>query len=201
MTKSNTDFFIKSTRVIDHISCISLLDLDKIIEVLFKAWQEKRMIFLIGNGGSASTATHFASDLVKTVIDSPDKRGLRAISLADNIPLASATVNDWGKENLFIAPLRTFFNPGDIVVAFSVHGGAGKDKDGAWSQNLLQAIQYAKDNGGKTIGFAGFDGGAMKNLCDICLVVPAESTPLVESIHVLLIHHITFRLKEMINEK
>lgn len=201
MTKLNVDFLIKSTRVIDQISCISVSDLDKIIEILFKAWQERRMVFLIGNGGSASTATHFASDLVKTVIDSPDKRGLKAVSLADNIPLASATVNDWGKENLFIAPLHTFFSPGDVVIVFSVHGGAGKDKDGAWSQNLLKAIQYAKDNGGKTIGFAGFDGGAMKNLCDICLVVPADSTPLVESIHVLLAHFITFRLKEMINEK
>jgi D-sedoheptulose 7-phosphate isomerase len=191
------DFFSKS---IDVINALPTLSVARIIDILFVAWKNGNNVFLIGNGGSASTATHFASDLVKTVVDSPDKRGLRATALVDNIPLSSATVNDWGKEHLFTAPLRTFFNPGDIVVAFSVHGGAGRDKDGAWSQNLLQAIQYAKDHGGKTIGFAGFDGGAMKDLCDECVVVPADSTPLVESLHVLLTHLITFRLKELINE-
>ncbi|MEK7646891.1 MAG: SIS domain-containing protein [Patescibacteria group bacterium] len=174
--------------------------LEAITKALFNAWIGRQQVFLIGNGGSASTATHFAADLVKTVVSNMGCPGIAAISLADNIPLASALVNDWGKGSLFVEQLRTFYAPGDILIAFSVHGGSGSDKDGAWSQNLLQAIQYVKDNGGITIGFSGFDGGVMKTMCHHCVVVPAESTPLVESMHVLLAHLITFRLKELINQ-
>jgi D-sedoheptulose 7-phosphate isomerase len=77
-----------------------------------------------------------------------------------------------------------------------VHGGAGKDKANAWSQNLLKSMQYASKAGGKTIGFSGFDGGPMKEIADACIVVPANSTPLVESFHLVLEHLIVFRLKE-----
>jgi len=168
------------------------------IELLFEAWQNKRWVFVIGNGGSASTATHFVADLVKTVIDQPGQKGFKALALADNIPLQSALVNDWGWQSVYEEPLRTYWSAGSVVIAISVHGGSGQDKAGAWSQNLNRAIQFAKDNGGKTIGFAGFDGGVMKELCDVCIVVPAQSTPLVESFHVVLHHLIAFRLKEII---
>ncbi len=171
-----------------------------IIELLFEAWRYNRWVFIIGNGGSAGTATHLAADLVKTVVASPDQRGLRALALVDNIPLASAVVNDWGWDDVYGTTLRPYWEPGSVLIALSVHGGSGQDKAGAWSQNLLKAIQFAKDNGGRTIGLAGFDGGAMKDLCDVCVVVPADSTPLVESAHVVLHHLITFRLKEKIAE-
>jgi len=193
-------FFCQAQETISNIQQSDRSKIMRIIGLLFEVWKKNRQIFVIGNGGSASTATHFASDLVKTVVEKPGGRGIKAISLVDNIPLTSALINDWGKESLFVEQLRTFFNLGDMVVVFSVHGGAGQDKDGAWSQNILKAIQYAKDNQGKTVGFAGFNGGAMKDLCDECIVVPADSTPIVESIHVLLTHFITFKLKEMINE-
>lgn len=192
-------FFRESEAAIGLLK-LTQLKLGAIITILFDAWLNRRRVFLIGNGGSASTATHFASDLMKTVLNGPGgKRGIAAISLVDNIPLTSALVNDWGKGSLFIEQLKALFVPGDILIAFSVHGGSGSDKDGAWSQNLLQAIQFVKDNGGVTIGFSGFDGGAMKTMCHYCVVVPADSTPLVESLHVLLAHLITFRLKELIN--
>ncbi len=169
-----------------------------VIKILFQAWLDNRWVFIIGNGGSASTAIHFAADLIKTTIDLPGQRGLRTLDLVGNVPLASATTNDWGWDKVYDAPLITYWEPGSVLVAFSVHGGSGQDRAGAWSQNLLRAIQFAKDNKGTTIGFSGFDGGAMKTLCDRCVVIPADSTPQVESFHVVLHHLIAFRLKEMI---
>lgn len=192
------NFFSEARLAINKIAIAEQKKLNNIVNILFGAWENGNNVFLVGNGGSASTATHFAADLVKTVVGNPNKVGFRAISLSDNIPLSSALINDWGKESLFVYQLRTFLRSGDVLIVFSVHGGSGFDLDGAWSQNVTAAIKYAKDNGGRIIGFAGFDGGAMKTLCDICAIVPADSTPIVESLHVLLAHGITFCLKEMI---
>jgi len=176
---------------------VSSQDIEKVIDILFEAWRKDKQVFTCGNGGSASTATHFACDLAKTV-GSEGKRPFRAECLNDNIPLVLALVNDNGFDDLFSEQLKTKFNPGDVVICLSVHGGAGKDKAGQWSQNLLKAMLYARENGGKSIGFSGFDGGPMKEIADACIVVPANSTPLVESFHLVLEHLIIFRLKEMI---
>jgi len=187
-------FFADAKGVIDKMP---REDVDRVIEMLFDAWKNGNTVFLIGNGGSASTATHMAADLAKTIACDGKKR-LKAFALVDNIPMVSALTNDNGWENIYVEQLMTYFRPGDLVVAFSVHGGAGKDKAGAWSQNLLKALQYAKDHSGKAIGFAGFDGGAMKQMADACVVVPANSTPQVEAFHVVLHHLIAFCLKEKI---
>jgi len=173
--------------------------IDEIIEMLFEAWENGNTIYCIGNGGSASTATHFAADLSKTTMVKGKKR-FKAMSLVDNIPLVSAWINDEGYENVYTGQLENWFQKGDVVIGFSVHGGSGEGNAGAWSQNLPKAMQYAKDNGGKAIGFSGFDGGAMAKLADACIVVPFESTPQVEAFHVVLHHLIIFRLKEKIVE-
>jgi len=161
----------------------------KAIEILKDARKNKKHVFLCGCGGSAGTSTHFAGDLFKM-------GGLRAISLVDNIPLNSALINDEGWSEVFIQQVERMFDKGDVLIALSVHGGKGQDKAGAWSQNLLKAIDYVNKNGGKTIGLSGFDGGAMKKECTCCIVVPANSTPLVESFHVVLHHLITWQLYE-----
>lgn len=178
---------------------ISREDIDKTIEILFDAWKNGNQVFFCGNGGSASTATHFMCDLFKVTIVEGKKR-FKSFCLNDNIPLITALINDDGWDNLFIEQLKNLFRSGDIIVCFSVHGGAGRDKAGAWSQNLLKAMDYVKNNGGKTIGFAGFDGGAMKDVADVCVVVPFDATPHVEAFHVVLQHLIAFRLKEKIAE-
>jgi D-sedoheptulose 7-phosphate isomerase len=159
------------------------------IDILKEARSNKKHVFLAGCGGSAGTATHFSGDLFKM-------GGLRAISLVDNIPLNSALINDEGWSEVFIQQLQRMFDKGDVLICMSVHGGKGQDKAGAWSQNLLRAIDYVNKNGGKTIGLSGFDGGAMKTECTTCITVPANSTPLVESFHVVLHHLITFQLYE-----
>lgn len=202
---------LKNQAFIDHyfsemeeiVKAISRSDIDQVIEILFQAWRRGATIYIIGNGGSASTATHFACDLQKCTIADGKKR-VKALALNDNIPLASAWINDNGFENLFSEQLKNFLQPGDVVIALSVHGGVGRDKAGAWSQNLLKAVYLAKESRALTIGFSGFDGGALKETCDACVTVPFNSTPQVESFHAALEHLVTFCLKEKVqtfNEK
>jgi len=200
---SHKDFvnqYLEESKVIAEALKAQEPQISKTVDMLFDAWLNNRWVFLMGNGGSASTATHFASDLAKTVNVDPERHGIKAMTLVDNIPLVSATTNDWGWDNLYLTKLRNYWVPNSIAIGISVHGGSGKDKVGAWSQNLLKGLQFAKDQGGQTIGFSGFGGGPMKNLVDACVVVPANSTPHVESFHVVLHHLITFRLKEKIEE-
>src|SRR5436190_3055897 len=178
---------------------ISREDIDCVIEALFAAWREGRTVFLMGNGGSASTATHFACDLAKVTVHDGRPR-LRAISLCDNPALISALTNDEGFSHIFSEQLRSLMRPRDVLIGISVHGGSGADRAGAWSQNLLRAMQVAKDEFQATvIGFSGFDGGAFRDAADICLTVPFASTPQVESFHLALEHLITFCLKEKID--
>jgi D-sedoheptulose 7-phosphate isomerase len=179
------------------------LDRDAInrsIEILFDAWKNDNQVFVIGNGGSASTSTHFACDLNKWVSDKAERK-FRAFALVDNIPLVSALTNDNGWNDIYYEQLRNFFRRGDVVVAISVHGGSGSDKAGLWSQNLLKAVKYAKDNGGKVVGLSGFDGGVLRTAADACIVVPANSTPHVEGMHLVLTHLMCEQLRELITPK
>jgi len=174
--------------------------IDKTVAILYEAWKNDSQVFTIGNGGSASTATHLACDLDKWVSDEADRK-FRAISLVDNIPLVSALTNDAGWSDIYYEQLRNFFRKGDVLVAISVHGGAGSDKAGPWSQNLLKAVKYAKESGGKVIGLSGFDGGVLKTASDACVVVPANSTPHVEGMHLVLTHLMCEQLKALISTK
>ena len=178
------------------IRTISRQEIDRLVEILLDAWKNEKTVFIMGNGGSASTATHFACDLSKVTAVEGKKR-LRAISLNDNIPLMSAWINDNGFENLFSEQLNNLMRKDDVLIGISVHGGSGKDKAGPWSQNLLKAMLTAKEKfQATTVGLSGFDGGAMKEMADLCVVVPFNSTPQVESFHVVLHHLVTFCLRD-----
>jgi D-sedoheptulose 7-phosphate isomerase len=172
--------------------------IDNAVGILYGAWKNDNQVFTIGNGGSASTATHFACDLNKWVSDEAVRK-FRAFSLVDNIPFVSALTNDNGWSDVYYEQLRNFFRKGDVLVAISVHGGSGSDKAGPWSQNLLKAVKYARDNGGKVVGLSGFDGGVLKTASDACVVVPANSTPHVEGMHLVLTHLMCEQLKSRIS--
>jgi D-sedoheptulose 7-phosphate isomerase len=178
---------------------VSQEDIGRVVKLLFDAWVNDRQVFLAGNGGSASTATHFACDLAKFVTVE-GKRRFRVVALNDNVPLVSALTNDLGWENVYVEQLRNLMGRGDVFVVISVHGGSGADKAGAWSQNLLKAVKFVKDNGGRVVGLVGFDGGVLKGAADACVVVPADSTPQVEGFHVVLTHLMCARLREMLAE-
>ena len=190
------NYLSEMKRVIDDIS---VEDIDRVIELLFDAWKRGSQIFTCGNGGSASTATHFACDLAKTTIVRGRKR-VRVYCLNDNIPLVSAIINDEGWDNLYQEQLKSHFKEGDVLICLSVHGGAGQDKAGLWSQNLPKAMKYVRENGGKTIAFSGFDGGPMQEIADAGIVVPIDSTPQVESFHLALEHLICNCLRQRIEE-
>jgi D-sedoheptulose 7-phosphate isomerase len=179
------------------IGCTDSLVYERTLELVKTSKASNKNFFFIGNGGSASTASHFACDLAKCTIVEGKPR-LRVQSLVDNVPLITALTNDWGWNSVFVEQLKSFFQPDDLLIAISVHGGAGKDRADAWSQNLVQALQFAKSRRGKTIGLSGFDGGLFNEVCDVNLVVPYETTPHVESFHVTMHHLITFCLAERI---
>ena len=192
-----TDSFLEGIK--STCDKISREALEAAVDILFDAWQNERTVFVIGNGGSASTATHLACDLAKNVAG--DQRGLRAMALNDNIPLVSALTNDNGFENIYTGQLKTWLKKGDVLVAFSVHGGSGRDKAGAWSQNLVKAITLAKLGGARVIGITGFDGGLMKGLVDVWINTPSNETFQVEPLHVIVHHLLCEALKCRITAK
>lgn len=196
-TFSNIENYLEDLKYI--INNISKEDIDKSIEILDSARKEGRKIFVIGNGGSASTATHFACDLNKyTSVDS--QKRFRAISLEDNAALMTALVNDEGWDNVYSYQLENLMDDGDCIVAISVHGGTGKDKASVWSQNLLKAVKMVQSHGGKAVALVGFDGGVLKEVADACVVVPINSTPQVEGFHLVLTHLICHLIRERLTK-
>ncbi len=174
---------------------------EKAIEILLKCLKDKGTVFTMGCGGSASTATHFTADLAKTTItNTGDPKRFKTMALVDNIPLVSAWINDFGWNSIFAEQLRPWLNAKDVIIGFSVHGGSGEMDAGPWSQNLISAMKLANDIGAKIIGFSGFNGGAMKKMADVCLVVPITDeiygTAVVEAMHVVLHHGLIFDIKE-----
>lgn len=173
---------------------ISVQDIDNFIEVLFEAWRKRRTIFIVGNGGSSSTASHFAADLNKTAIVKNMPR-FKAICLNDNVPVVSAWTNDEGWDSVYEGQLINLFEENDVLIAFSVHGGRPD-----WSNNLTKAMEYVGQRQGKVLCMVGFDGGEMKKVADVCIHAEMDSTPQVEGFHSVLTHLITFALKEKITE-
>ncbi|MCL5672320.1 MAG: SIS domain-containing protein [Nitrososphaerota archaeon] len=184
----------------DVVRKISKADIEAVIGVLYEAWKNDKAVYICGNGGSASTGTHFAADLNKYVSSDAPHR-FRAFALVDNIPLMSALTNDDGWSDVYSYQLEAFMREGDVLVGISVHGGSGSDKAGPWSQNLLKAVKVAKEKKGKVVGLVGFDGGMLRKLADASIVVPADSTPQVEGFHLVLTHLISARLKDAIGNR
>jgi len=192
MTVEIDNYFVDLQNI---ISKISKDDISKTLDLLNEARLNRKKIFIIGNGGSASTATHFACDLNKYTSTDNHIR-FRAISLVDNIPLVSALVNDEGWDKAYSYQLENLMDDGDCLIVISVHGGSGQDKSGLWSQNILTASQLVQSRGGKVMALVGFDGGAIKSIADSCIVVPIDSTPQVEGFHVVLTHLICSIIKD-----
>jgi len=155
--------------------------INQIAEELLKANQSGRMVFLFGNGGSASLASHFACDLGKGTAYCNGGKRFRVLALTDNIPTMTAWANDSGYEDIFAEQLRNFVQPQDIAFAIS---GSGNSK------NVLNALRLAREAGATTIGVTGFEGGEMKSLCDICVVVPSDNMQIIEDLHLSMAHSI-----------
>ena len=170
---------------------LARLDTDAVasaVEVLLRARDNERTVFIVGNGGSASTASHMATDLCKvTAVDG--QPGVRAVSLPDNVALLTAWSNDEAYDQSFSGPLQAYMKPGDVLIAISASGR---------STNVLEATRVANRIGAETIGLTGFGGGDLASLVQISVVVPADDYGLVEDAHLAINHSLTAAVKARI---
>ena len=158
-------------------------EIDAVAQLLEKAYGEERTIFILGNGGSGSTASHFACDINKGACLHAKKK-YRVMALTDNLPTILAIANDIGYESIFVEQLKNIARPGDVVIGVS---GSGN------SPNVLRAIEYARQLGCTTIGACGYDGGKLKPLVDCCFHVKIDDMQIVEDLH-LVLGHILMRI-------
>lgn len=152
----------------------------RMIAEILDAYKKEARIFVMGNGGSGTTASHFACDINKGCCQDLDKK-FKVMCLNDNIPTLLALANDIGYDVIFEEQLKNFFSPGDLVIGIS---GSGN------SENVIRAIQYAKGNGGRTIGLCGFSGGRLAPLVDIAFIAEVDDMQKIEDVHVIAVHMI-----------
>ncbi len=153
-------------------------DIRQVIAALHYARLDGRQIFITGCGGNAATASHFANDLcIGAAV--PDLPHFRAIALTDNMPLYSADANDLGYQFVLAQQLSNLVHKGDVVIGITVSG---------FSSNVRRAMETACSMQAVTIGFTGFDGGILKELVDICVLVPSYSMDRVEDLHLIMEH-------------
>lgn len=166
-------------------------DLAGLADVLLAARAEGRQILLLGNGGSAATASHMACDLGKGTADHTDPRfeRFRALSLADNAALMTALGNDIGFEDIFVEQLKIVMRDGDVVVVISASGN---------SPNLVRAVEYARTRGAVTVGLLGFGGGRLRPLVDHAIVVSSRNYGIAEDFHLIVQHILTQHLKRLL---
>jgi D-sedoheptulose 7-phosphate isomerase len=157
---------------------LSVDAIDRALNLLEETRKKDGTIYIFGNGGSASTASHFQNDFNKGVSEYIEKK-YRFCCLNDNIATVMAIANDIGYEEVFRFQLRNKLTENDIAMAIS---GSGNSK------NVINAVAYAKENGCKVIGLSGYDGGKLAEMSDILLHVPANSMQITEDIHLLFDH-------------
>jgi D-sedoheptulose 7-phosphate isomerase len=166
-------------QLLQVIPQLSFRSLDRIVDVLYQAYERRQTIFLFGNGGSASLASHMACDLGKGTSSPHRNKRVRVVALTDNLPTITAYANDMGYEHIFSEQLKNLARPGDIAFAIS---GSGN------SPNVINALHVARALDMRTIGMGGFEGGAMKALCDIAAIVPSKNMQVIEDLHLSMAH-------------
>lgn len=167
------------------LGAISLPDLQRVLSLLERAYRDGQRIFIMGNGGSAATASHFALDLAKNTI-MPGVARLKAISLTDHVPLITAWSNDTAYEHIFAEQLANMIEPGDVVIGISTSGN---------SPNVINALRLAKESRAYTIGLLGAKGGKIKDMVDAYVLAPGQNIEQEEDAHMILAHVITRHMR------
>lgn len=147
-------------------------------DCVYQAWRDGRRVFVFGNGGSASTSSHYVADFVKTAAVEGQKR-LAAFCMNDNIGLLTALGNDISYDETFSYPLASYAQPGDVAVALSCSGN---------SPNVLHACRWAREHGLTVVALTGFEGGKLKDLADIHINIPSTNYGLIEDLHLSVNH-------------
>ena len=170
-----------SSYIESEISVLRMLDtnaINDVLNLLEQALENEHMIYIMGNGGSAATASHMQNDFNKGISEYTEKK-FRFLCLNDNVPTVMAIANDIGYEEIFRFQLRGKLRPGDIVIGIS---GSGN------SQNVLNAVEYAKECGNTIVGITGYDGGKLRKIADYSLHVPVNSMQITEDVHMIFDH-------------
>ena len=173
----------------DLLKAIETVDLEKVnhaIAMLKQAREEGRHIFVCGNGGSASTASHFACDMVKGASFGREKR-FRIMALTDSLPTITAYSNDVSYECIFVEQLKNFAKPGDVVMAIS---GSGN------SPNVLRAVEYASSIGCRTIALSGRNGGKLGPLAEVNIQASNPHMGRIEDVHMIVAHMIAYNFMD-----
>lgn len=172
--------------IVAQWEALDLEAVQRVADIIVEAQEKGRQVFVMGNGGSAATASHMATDLCKTA-ERRDRPMLKCISLTDNVAFITAIGNDLSFDDIFERQLMNLLNKGDTVILIS---GSGN------SRNMIKAAKFAKARGAKTIGLLGFNGGKLMSLVDIPLLVPSEQYGVIEDLHIGIGHVLTFFLKQ-----
>jgi len=172
------DYLSRLKQTIDEIA---VAHVEAIGDVLFRTYRHGKQVFIIGNGGSAATASHMACDLAKNTI-SPNRPRFRVLSLSDNLPMISALANDLGYEHVFSEQLVNLIRPGDVLISITASGN---------SPNIVRAMEYARSRAATNIALLGFDGGRALELADEYVLVGASDYGIVEDLHMVLDHVLT----------
>lgn len=170
------------------LQTVSQAHLQQVLALLEDAYYNGHRIFIIGNGGSAATASHFALDLAKNTI-TPGAPRLKAISLTDHVPLITAWSNDTAYEHIFEEQLTNMIEPGDVVIGISTSGN---------SPNVINAMRLAKQTRAATIGLLGAKGGLIKNIVDAYILAPGQNIEQEEDAHMILAHVITRHMRAVV---
>jgi D-sedoheptulose 7-phosphate isomerase len=178
-------------RLEDSLREISHGEVTELGEILYRAYHMGSAVFVVGNGGSASTASHMAADLAKNTIG-PHMTRFRVMSLNDNMSLLTALANDEGYENVFREQLVNFIRPGDVLIAISASGN---------SPNVLRAIEYATSRNAQTVGLLGFDGGRAMQLVDRAIHVQSRDYGVIEDAHLVLNHILVEYFRRRLDEE
>ena len=165
-------------REIETIRELDVEEINRALNLLQTAFENENTVYIFGNGGSASTASHYQNDFNKGISEHTEKK-FRFQCLNDNIATVMAIANDIGYEEIFRFQLKGRLQPGDVIVAIS---GSGN------SANVLNAVEYAKSHGNPVIGITGFDGGKLKTVSNVSLQVPIKSMQITEDIHMIFDH-------------
>jgi D-sedoheptulose 7-phosphate isomerase len=184
LSQFTKDYFLSLQK---HLESLDYKQLEKLVEVVWKAYQNSKQIFFIGNGGSASTATHLAADIGKNI-----GLPIKTISLCDNIAWITALGNDLSYEDIFVEQLKNFAKPKDVLIAIS---GSGN------SANVVKAVKWANAAKLTTVGLLGFDGGKLMKLVKHSVLVPVKHYGFVEGIHSEVHHYLVESLKLLKNGK
>lgn len=183
------EFFSQYTN--DLSALLKAIDLDAVERVglvIWRAYRDGRTVFIIGNGGSAATASHFACDLAKGATV-PGKRRVRVVSLTDNVALMTAIGNDIGYEELFTEQVANLAEKGDLLIAISASGN---------SPNILHTLRWAKENDVVTVAVLGFDGGEAAKIAEHFVVAESRNYGLVEDFHLIFEHAMSQWLRQKI---